>query len=370
MSSNPVVLNPVTMNPELDKAIRDAIDPADIRTAIFAEAAKQTNAATDAALAQAATDKAAADKAAADAAAATASAGFSRTETIGGKEFTFEGASELEVERMINNAYKVAYAVQAPEARVAEVVVDPAIAAAAAQKAAEDEATLKAELELKFKRGEINAADYIEQSGAMKDYLAKQGVPLDALRNAVTQSQETAETQSWADATKVFLNSPAGSSWPGGDKNLALIGDKLAALGLTDAEDKVAALAQAYEAMKTSGTIFPYEPPAPTPTNTAEQVAAGILAKAAADKLAIDAAAAAKAVAAAPKAAATSSSLFGASSGGSGATGAAATASGAAVDIPKEASPAEIMDAWKKATIAAGQSPDTVFTDAFRAHRM
>ena len=33
----------------------------------------------------------------------------------------------------------------------------------------------RSELELKFKRGEINTQEYLEQSGAVSDYLSSQG---------------------------------------------------------------------------------------------------------------------------------------------------------------------------------------------------
>lgn len=350
-------MSEIAVSPELTKAIQEALNPADIRATVQAEIEKQGAAAATAA-AVAAADKEVADaKAAAEAVGAT-TGGFIRTENIGGQEFTFEADSELELERAVNNAFKVAYAVKDTyDASVTSSVVDPAVAAAAAKKAAEDAAVFKADLELKFKRGEITTSDYLEQSGALKEYLEKQGVPLDALRESVNRTQDSAEAQSWEDATKEFLNGPAGKDWPGGDNNLEIIGLKLQSLNLVDAKDKVAALAQAYAAMKATGTIFPYQEPV---------VAVPVVAAAAAvPVVAAIPAAVVPAPAAPARVAATSSSVFGASSGISGAGGITPAAAAAKTEIPADASPTEIIAAWKAAQVAAGKDPNAAFYETF-----
>jgi hypothetical protein len=67
--------------------------------------------------------------------------------------------------------------------------------------------------------------------------------------------------------------------------------------------------------------------------------------------------------------------LFGASSGtgDSGATAAAAEAAAKRqvtnADIPKDASPAEILAAWNAAQIAEGKNPNDAFTSQFAARR-
>jgi len=370
------VLREVTMNDDLAKAVQAALNPEDLRAAVIAEAEKQSTAAVTAAAeaaAKAATDKAAADAAAAAAKTAEAAKGFTRTENIGGREFTFEAPTEVELERMINNALKVAYALR-PTEEVHEVVPDAAAeaaAAAAAIKAAEAEAVAKIELEQKFKRGEISPLEYIKQSGALKDYLAENGVSIESLKDAVNTNLETKESQSWTQAAEAFKNSSAGSDWPGGDKNLAIIGDIIASRPeLLNAEDKVAAMAAAYEQMKSRGTIFPYVDPAATTTvaaatvqTEAEKTAA---AKATADKLANEAAAAAAATAAARRTTATSSSLFDRSSGIASTTVAVPASADAKVEIPANASPTEIMEAWKAAQLKQGNNPNDVFMDTFR----
>ena len=359
MSNDP---RTVTMNDELAKAITGAVSQEDIKAAILAEADKQFGAADAAAAQKAVDDKAAADKAAAEktaADAATATSRFTSTEVIGGRSFTFEADTESELNQMVANAFRVAYAVKEDEPAQAAQTVD----AAAAQKAAEEQAAAKADLELKFKRGEISAADYIEQSGAVDEYLAKKGIPIESLKATVEQNQATQFEKSWAQATEEFKNSPAGADWPGGAQNLELIGMKLAAMNLVDAQDKVAALARAYEDMKKTGMVFPATA---RPTTTAVATTAAATVTETAQPAATTVAATATPVPA--KTGSTSSSLFGQSSGVSGAHTAVATTP-AKVDIDPNASPAEMVDAWKKAQVAAGKDPNAAFVETFAARR-
>src|ERR1039458_4877459 len=189
-NTNPVVLTPVTVTPELTQAVTEAVDTVDIRNIIVAEAEKQKAAAdkvtADAALAaQQATDKATADTAAADEAARVAAANapaeqFTRTEIIGGRTFEFQASSELELERVIVNALKVSAAVQTPSE---PAPVDVAAAAVTAAKAAEadraksaEAAAARAELDIQFKAGGIAVEDYLEKTGAIDSYLPKKSI--------------------------------------------------------------------------------------------------------------------------------------------------------------------------------------------------
>lgn len=377
MSDNTQVL-PVALNDELAKAVAAAVTPEDLRAAILAEAEKQSGekiAADAAAAEKAVADKAIADKAAADAAAAaSAVSGYTRTEVIGGREFTFEAASELELERMVANAYRVAYAVQPKETVQTPDPAAEAAAAANAAKLAEAEAIARVELEQKFRAGTISASEYIKQSGAVKEYLASEGLSVDALKDTVTRNENSKEVQSWAEAAEKFKNSPAGEDWPGGEKNQAVIGNIISANPeLLNAVDKVAAMTQAYAEMKRLGILFPYENKTATPaaavatvpTEAEKTEAARVAAKAAADKAAVDAAAAALP----RKTSATASSLFGRSSGVASTTVVVPPAD-AAIEIPADASPAEILDAWKKAQIALGKDPNAEFMNAHRANRL
>jgi hypothetical protein len=369
MSETTQALN-VAMNAELQKAINAATDPTALRAAILAEAERQATIAQEAAATQAATDAAAA-AAATTAAANEAATGYTRVENIGGRDFEFSGANEDEVNQMILNAYRIAYTVREDAAPMVETVhtVDPAAEAAAVAAAAAAEATAKAELELKFKRGEITAADYIEQSGAMDAYLAAKGVPIEALKATVEQSQDSQEQQSWAEASEAFLHSVSGADWPGGEQNRNLIGLKVAELGLVDEKDKVAALAKAWTEMKHTGMVFKNETatdPAVLAAAEAARVAAEAATRGAAPAAAATTAATAPAApAAAPKNPSGSSALFGASSGVGAGAGTTERAVAPTLQISKDASPAEILQAWKDQIMAQGQSPDAAFTAAF-----
>ena len=382
----------IEVNENLTKAINSAIDPESIKQALIAEAQAQGLTRADGgafvrdttqADAQAVADKAAIDaKAAADKAAADASATgtqpsvYSRTETLGGREFTFEAESQAELDQMVLNAYRVASAVSEPQA--VEDVVDPAVARAAE----EAEIARKSELELKFRRNEITTQEYLEQTGAVAEYLASQGVPVDALKKTVEAQELHAVEQSWGEAVEAFLHSPAGADWPGGDNNKDMIGLQISALGLIDATDKVGALAQAYQVMKQRNMIFQPNAPAVDP----------ITARASAEKQADDAAKLARAQAEAAAAAGAqrtqqvqhqtqqvqrpapvtqSSSLWGSSSGTSAndMRDRSAIPQPAAQIIPADARPDEILAAWKAGLVANGQNPDAAFIDTFKSKR-
>lgn len=396
------------ITPELAEALKNAVSVADIQSVMRAELDRQSAAAAGTSTADAdkaaADAKAAADKAAADAAAAEAAKNtttetpFTRDVVIGGKTFMFEAASELELERMVNVALQTAASVG-----TREVEVDPAVAAKSAADKATADAAARTELDLKFKRGEVSTTEYLEQSGAFAEYMERQGVPLSELKAQVEQGRTTQFQNSWSTATEKFLNSPGGSDWPGGDANKEILGLKLVELGLLDAEDKVAALTTAYNELKGRGVLHPYVPPA----KVADAAAAE---KAAIDKAAADAAAAAAAGAtsdaavsaaaagttAAPgtpeftaavqaavqatllkmqedankKTPAKSSSFFGASAGPtSNAVGSAEREASKTVAIPADATPGEIMEAWKQQVAKEGKDPNAEFKQVFSTRR-
>lgn len=380
------------MTPELAEAIKNAASAEDITIAVQAALVKQNLADEQTAAQKAADEKAAAEKAAADKLAADKVAAepqmFTRTEVIGGREFTFEAPTEVQLVEQIVNAYKVAGAVQSP---TTVEIVDPA-AEAAQQKALEDaqtaEAARLADLKLKFQRGEIDVETYLQESNAVATYLEQQGIPLDELRESVERGRGQEDAQSWSDAVEEFLQGP-GADWPGGDQNRELIGMKIAQMGLEDAENKVEALMIAYNELRKNNLLFANA--APTATQTTDAKAAAD--KAAADKAAADAAAAAaaankpptpgtpefdayvaalvaKAVAEKVPATkpATSSSIFGASSGvqqPTATTPEKADAQRQALALAKDASPQEILAAWKEQQIKQGISPDDAFRAAF-----
>ena len=237
-------------------------------------------------------------------------------------------------------------------------VAAPVVPVVDVAKEAELEAIRQVELEAKFKRGEMSTADYLEQSGAMSAYLAKQGIPVESLKATVERNADAVETQSWADAVEAFKQSPSGASWPGGDKTVMVMNDKIFALGLQDATDKVAALAQAYAAMQSSGTVFPGEAAAAAVTPV---VAAPVASAAAA------AVAAPAAVVPVVRTASQSSTLFGTSSGAN--EGVSTIAPKGDVKIDPLASPQEILEQWKRANVAAGKDPNAAFVETYSAKR-
>jgi hypothetical protein len=117
------------------------------------------------------------------------------------------------------------------------------------QPAAEDQNLSRVELEVKFKRGEISTNEYIEQSGAVRDYLERQGIAGDG-------TDTVTFTKSWEEATNEFLHSEAGASWPGGAQNLQTISKTVSELGLVDCPS-VESLASAYEVMRERKLIVP-----------------------------------------------------------------------------------------------------------------
>jgi hypothetical protein len=170
-----------------------------------------------------------------------------RTEVIGGKTFTFTG-NALEVEQQVGQAYKIAEAVRP----AAEFQVTPR-GARKTQADAELDVVRKAELELAFKRGELDTATYLRESGALAEALQQAGFDLEAAARQQLAS-------GWEDAVARWLQSDAGRDWPGNEQNLRVIGLEIEALGLVDAEDKLAALTQAWAAMKKAGTVFSTAP--------------------------------------------------------------------------------------------------------------
>jgi hypothetical protein len=118
----------------------------------------------------------------------------------------------------------------------------------------------KATLLLQFQLGQIDAQTYLEQSGELADYFVKQGVPLNEIKAVVEGEKSRAFVASWSDASTAFLNSPMGADWPGGERNKNLLGMTIGNLGLIDAEDKIAALEQAYDYLKANGMLFEETP--------------------------------------------------------------------------------------------------------------
>jgi len=175
---------------------------------------------------------AAAAKAAADAAAA-APRSFKQVVKISGQDFEFVGDSAENLQSHIDSAKSVHQAL-ADNASPARIARD-----------AEQTTLDRVEADMMLRRGEITTAEYLQKTHAIEDYLQSQGV--DTARIAGEHFEKD-----WAEASAAFRQN---SDWPGGQKNLALLGDKLAAMGL-DGTPSVESLEKAYAALKAAGTLF------------------------------------------------------------------------------------------------------------------
>jgi hypothetical protein len=168
-----------------------------------------------------------------------------RRENIGGRDFDFTASSEEQLARDIANAREIADAVQLRDAQGRFVSPQD-------QGRIAEEAARKAELDADFRAGRITTEQYLESSGLVGQYLADRGVPLEALQETIAKNVE----RSWAEASNVFAHSEFGADWPGGKRNLEILGMTIIALGLSETEDKIAALRAAWEQMKKDGVIF------------------------------------------------------------------------------------------------------------------
>lgn len=101
-----------------------------------------------------------------------------------------------------------------------------------------------AELELKFKRGEIPAAEYIAQSGVMDQYLASRGIDVKA--HQAQQQAAQKDVQGWVDATAQFK--ARHTDWPGGEALMNAMVERMDKLGLTESPS-VESLERAYTAL-------------------------------------------------------------------------------------------------------------------------
>jgi hypothetical protein len=155
---------------------------------------------------------------------------FGKVLTINGVKYALEGGSPEELAHAETSLYEqVLGQGDNEQARDAQgrFVAEPT----AEEKAAgELQAANRAELELRFKRGDITSAQYLEESGAITEYLENHGVNPDAL---VALTDLVAQN-TWATAVDSFLNSDAGNDWPGGQTNMELMGRILEETGMTE----------------------------------------------------------------------------------------------------------------------------------------
>jgi len=189
--------------------------------------------------------------AAAPAGATDASQGEKRV-VIAGKEFIFYGTPE-EIQVQVDAAVTVYDELRSPDDHHAQ----PTAAEIEEDRVAE--VLRQTELQLKMQRGEISIAKYINESGAVKDWLTSQGVDLEQLRQQAQVRDAEAYESAWTQATQKFLNESAtGKLWPGGEQNQKLLQNAVLLLDLQDSPS-VESLEAAFEQMKKDGTVFSHE---------------------------------------------------------------------------------------------------------------
>jgi hypothetical protein len=172
--------------------------------------------------------------------------GLARSVVIAGQKFVIEGKTETELAQNEANLYRKVFAQPAATAQTEEQPRNER-----GQFVRAEDAAAKAELDLAFKRGDISASDYLQRSGAVADYLANAGVPLEELKASVAEKQSQKFNQSWADATAEFLSH---SDWPGTEINRTKISETIMALGLVDSPS-VESLQRAYDHMKKNNLL-------------------------------------------------------------------------------------------------------------------
>jgi hypothetical protein len=187
-------------------------------------------------------------------AASTTEREFTRTEVIGGREFTFTGPSQSALEASIEGAKAAAAEFEAAPARGDDGrFVSQNDEPTDAER--QQELYERTQLEIEYKRGSLSTAEFLQKSHAIEDYLASQGVDLDTLREATQAVSAGAFENSWMEATEKFLQD---SDWPGTARNQKIIQQYLVSMNLAD-EPSADSLRKAYEAMKRDGVLFPRE---------------------------------------------------------------------------------------------------------------
>jgi len=169
---------------------------------------------------------------------------FAKTIEVAGQKLIFESDSELEVERSIGDYFR---ALQ-PRVETQPEVHSETPRDERGRFVSEEDVVAKAELELKFKRGEIDTATYLAESGAVNSYLASQGISLEDLKKVANDGYQA----DWQTATQEFLSRHP--EWVGGNANLKEAGETLLRLHLQDSPS-VESLESAYQDMQRRNAV-------------------------------------------------------------------------------------------------------------------
>jgi hypothetical protein len=180
----------------------------------------------------------------------TAPRAFAKTVIVNGVKHIIEGSTEAELLANETQFYRTQLQPASTETQ-RDSATGRFVAKEDADKATQEELVRKSDLELKFKRGEISAADYLDQSGAIETFLATNGIDLEALKTTSEEKAGQRLATTWESATAEFLKT---SDWPGGDGALAEIGRTIQSLGL-EGSPSVESLQAAYADMKRRNAV-------------------------------------------------------------------------------------------------------------------
>ena len=152
---------------------------------------------------------------------------FGKVVVLNGIKHILEAEDELGLQKAENDLYRRLVA-PAAEMQQSDQPRDAAGRFTSQPEQTPEDAVAKAELELKFKRGEISTDDYLSQSGAIERHLETQGISLQDLKTAT----ETAYQTNWESATESFL--ARHPEWVGGEDAVRVVGEMVFSLGLQD----------------------------------------------------------------------------------------------------------------------------------------
>jgi hypothetical protein len=180
-----------------------------------------------------------------------AAKGFAKTLVIDGTKHVVEGATEAELVSnelaLMRQLFAGAPAATTDAARdergrfVAQPTADEAAAVATEQ-------ARLTQLEVDFRLGKINAADYIRQSGAINQYLESEGVSVEALKKV----SNIEYVENWAAAVPDFLQRHP--DWQGGVANQSVLQNIIIQQNWEN-EDPAAALEAAYKLATEQGLL-------------------------------------------------------------------------------------------------------------------
>lgn len=148
---------------------------------------------------------------------------FAEAVTVNGQKVIVEGEDELAVAKKANELYRQA---AGSEPQQTEQPRHPNMGRFSATPAVSDED--KAYYDMQVRTGLISAAQYLEKTNAVGEYLQRQGVSVESLKEVSDQRF----TQSWASATEQFK--ARHPDYVGGDGNLQEFGRTLQDLNLID----------------------------------------------------------------------------------------------------------------------------------------